>query len=265
MPSRSRSKAPKVLVPVAWMCRFYMLADVAHQVVVLCLNPAFGWSSSLLAWMNDFSVLELLLPNRDPGTTRALLALWAPHLTRVVPAWCSAVQSCHMYRPCCGPWGDCRCRMYVGRSMAAMPVIDRAGSRCGIHVQELELPAPMAAETPTIHGVSACHGCVALHASIACVPPITGGVERLQLGSCPRSVSWPLHCRVTACACTMVTTSSAGESIASPSSSCPASLCACTSRSASSVRSCFTSTSHSTKGSNTWCIDVPDESCLALV
>ena len=47
-----------------------MLADVVQQVVVLCLNPAFGWSSSLLAWMNDFSVLELLLPNRDPGTTR---------------------------------------------------------------------------------------------------------------------------------------------------------------------------------------------------
>ena len=228
-----------------------MLADVVQQVVVLCLNPAFGWSSSLLAWMNDFSVLELLLPNRDPGTTRALLALWAPHLTRVVPAWCSAVQSCHMYRPCCGPWGDCRCRMYVGRSMAAMPVIDRAGSRCGIHVQELELPAPVAIKTPAIHGVAACHGCVALHDLAAlCVHPLvtSGCVEHLQLGSCQRSVSWPRRCPVTACACTMVTTSSAGESIASPSSSCPASPCACTSRSASSVRLCFTSTSHRPQG-----------------
>ena len=37
------------------------------QVVVLCLNPAFGWSASLLKWMRDFSLLELLLPDRDPG------------------------------------------------------------------------------------------------------------------------------------------------------------------------------------------------------
>ena len=37
------------------------------QVVVLCLNPAFGWSASLLKWMSDFSLLELLLPDRDPG------------------------------------------------------------------------------------------------------------------------------------------------------------------------------------------------------
>ena len=36
-------------------------------MVVLCLNPAFGWSASLLKWMSDFSLLELLLPDRDPG------------------------------------------------------------------------------------------------------------------------------------------------------------------------------------------------------
>ena len=37
------------------------------QVVILCLNPAFGWSASLLSWMNEFSLLELLLPDSDPG------------------------------------------------------------------------------------------------------------------------------------------------------------------------------------------------------
>ena len=164
----------------------------------------------------------------------------------------SSLQFCDVHRPSCGPWGDCRCRMYVGNTVTATTCGDTipCHARCGIHVQELELSAPVAAETPAIHGVAACHGCVALHDLAAlCVHPLvtSGCVEHLQLGSCQRSVSWPRRCPVTACACTMVTTSSAGESIASPSSSCPASPCACTSRSASSVRSCFTSKSHRPK------------------
>ena len=50
-----------------------LTALVNGQVVVLALNPSFGWSASLLGWMSSFSLVELLLPNRQPGTAHVLL------------------------------------------------------------------------------------------------------------------------------------------------------------------------------------------------
>ena len=37
------------------------------QITVLALNPEFGWSPALVQWMDTFSMLDLLLPQRDPG------------------------------------------------------------------------------------------------------------------------------------------------------------------------------------------------------
>merc|ERR1719331_3705641 len=47
--------------------RLLLLFVDSVQVVVLALNPSFGWSASLLGWMSSFSLVELLLPNRQPA------------------------------------------------------------------------------------------------------------------------------------------------------------------------------------------------------
>merc|ERR1719163_289259 len=44
-----------------------LLCIDAIQITVLALNPEFGWSPALVQWMDTFSMLDLLLPQRDPA------------------------------------------------------------------------------------------------------------------------------------------------------------------------------------------------------
>ena len=53
------------------------------QVLVLALNPSFGWSADLISWLDGLSLTNLLLPNRDPGEFVVYVAL----CVRSHPSW----------------------------------------------------------------------------------------------------------------------------------------------------------------------------------
>jgi len=58
------------------------------QVVALCLHPSFGWSASMVSWLTSFSILDIILPDRDP---RLFNLVFATTILVVVGALADAV------------------------------------------------------------------------------------------------------------------------------------------------------------------------------
>jgi len=59
----------------AQMWRVSLLTIDAIQVAVLTLKLEYGWATSFLGWLNDFSLMNLLLPNRDARFFNLVYAL----------------------------------------------------------------------------------------------------------------------------------------------------------------------------------------------
>lgn len=113
-----------------------MLVDGAYsllQVLVLALNPSFGWSAGLLSWLEGISITNLLLPNRDPGefwddvqVSYCCLYL-VPHLS----SFGSAIQCCVR---CDGVGGGIRSRRRCMCVLFAPQLAQCTAVVCGIHV-----------------------------------------------------------------------------------------------------------------------------------
>jgi len=149
-----RERDSKQRVTVAgqvWMVTLLLIDFI--QVAVLAANPAFGWSPGMVSWLTEFSLLDVLLPERQPGSWRVAVlpvAVLLRVLTPVTLLFCRAVQRGVCDRVGDSPWRHRGCCMYVCVGSASSgPFVKRVGGSSQSATAQLPQTSPTCFPTPT--------------------------------------------------------------------------------------------------------------------